>query len=117
MNTAIKSLFDSWLTVSTDEQPSLDLDTEYSIDEDPLAILLQVLGEDSSKWYEKTYLFSDVADKIKNKGSVNIEPFARDLSEKIKSYYRNKYFLNRFKDKEVSLFQQTVENIVSSSEK
>lgn len=113
MNTAVKSIFDMWTTLDVDDQLSLKIDVEHETVDDPIAMLIQVLGNDSNKWYELTYKFSEIKDLIKNKKEIAIEPFAREWSEKIRSYYKNKYFLNRLKNREVSNFQETVEEIIS----
>jgi hypothetical protein len=115
MNIATNKIFNVWVDVSTDHEPQLplEMDTDYTISDDPIAILIQYLGAQPSNWYDKTYLFSEVKERLKYNSTVSIEPFAREWSEKIRSYYKNKYFINRFKNREVSQFQQTVEAIIS----
>lgn len=112
-NTVAISIFDD-LGFYKSPQKDLNLDIVYQTVNDPLATLIQSLGKDSNTWYDRTYVFSEVKEILKNKSEFKIEPFAREWSEQIKSYYRNKYFLNRFKNREVSNFQQTVEDIIST---
>lgn len=113
-NIVTMSIFDD-LGFYKNPQKDLNLDVVHQTVDDPLATLIQFLGKDSSTWYDRTYVFSEVKEILKNKREFKIEPFAREWSEQIKSYYRNKYFLNRFKNREVSNFQQTVEDIISAN--
>lgn len=107
---AIKKIID----LDDDSQPGLDLNMTYSCSTDPLCILMQQLGKDSNQWYERTYVFSEMNDILRGRMTVPvIEPYAAEWANRIKSYYKNKYLLNRFKNIQVSSFQKTVEDIIS----
>jgi hypothetical protein len=104
------------LELYDDSQFGLDLSAIYSCNTDLLCILMQKLGNDPDQWYTKTYMFSEIYDIIRGRLSIPaIEPHSVEWATRIKSYYKNKYLLNRFKNIPVSKFQQTVESIISQN--
>lgn len=110
----LSTIFTNYKKDQTQLELDVNSDRVFPTMTDPLATLIQMLGSDPNSWYNNTYKFSEIKSTLAYRASsLPIDNFALEWSDKIKSYYKNRYFLNRLKNIQVSQFQETVEAIIS----